>query len=242
MALIFAFSMEQVRRKERAEKCSTDDLHKYFLKDGSENAAPMILKLFPECFESEMVGNVIHIKRRRTKEEAPRRELVAVNYKFGETSCEDVARFGRIAKKNNAKAVYVLSRSADRSAMSFAQTYTDIEFYFIPHKKLYKVLKKRGLLPKIEKPHRKRRSTFKDILRVAIGRTNFKRYLIIGVILSLSSFIVPFRWMSLYYLITAGAALILAFLCLTGLGENIRDGKNGVFDSLENSECPEEES
>ena len=225
IALIFNLCLQSIHAKTNDKKCSSDNLYRYILKNGNEAVCAVMMKLLPATYAPSCDGNMITIQNNGKK------ELIFSNYKFGTTTSEDIARFGRTATKQGAQKVDMLGRSIERNAIAFGQTYGRTEFVFITHKKFYSLLRKKKMLPDIPKTEKRKRSVLKEILALALSRSNFKRYLFSGLMLTICSFLV--FALKIYYLSGACVCFWLALLCLTGIGTKVREGKNGIFDELD---------
>ncbi len=134
------------------------------------------------------------------------------NYKFSPSSLDDISKFYRSAKSNNISEVYVLSKLNDRSTVLFSRS-LDIEFCFVPSRKVYKFLQKKNCLPQsiIKKKTKIKKSDLKDILSNVFVKKRAKYFFMSGVSLGLLSFLTPIK---VYYIIVSAICILLGIGCI----------------------------
>ena len=134
------------------------------------------------------------------------------NYKFSASSMDDISKFYRTAKSNDLNNVYVLSKLNDRNTVLFANS-LDIDFSFVPSRKVYKFLLKRNCLPKsiIKKRAKMKKSDLKEILSNIFIKKRAKYFFISGITLGLLSFVTPIK---AYYIVICVICILLGIGCI----------------------------
>jgi hypothetical protein len=138
-----------------------------------------------------------------------KRMLMMVNFKFGSTSEEDIARAYRKAKSVSADKIIIMSCKNERRVMSFAAS-LDVFFRFYTKHEVRNMLVKYGEMPKtiISNKNKIGIKALINSISDNIFSGNFtKRYFFVGIILFSLSFFTPLK---LYYITIATIALLLA--------------------------------
>lgn len=144
--------------------------------------------------------------------------IVVANFKFSQLGIADIGAACMLARKYDKPQVFLICRGIDRKTYSIAAL-EGVRLTIVRIKTVFKLLKKHDALPDL-KPA-KQKATLKGVVSTIFARRNFKSYAFSGVLLILVSFITPLK---IYYLAMGSAALALAAITLTPLG-------NGAFNS-----------
>lgn len=134
------------------------------------------------------------------------------NYKFSPSTMDDIAKFYRIAKDNNIEEVWVLSKLNARSTILFAKS-LDLNFNFIPIKKVHKYLTSQNYLP-VPLPHKNvklKKADLKEVFSNILIKKRAKYFLFSGITLGLLAFFTPIK---AYYITVSIICLLLGIGCL----------------------------
>ncbi len=142
-----------------------------------------------------------------------RRKMIAVLYRFINLTQEDIASAYREGKKENISEITVLTRYKERKTITLC-AFLDIPFRFPDKYTVHRALKRHNAL--LLKPSKKQKITrtpidWRTLLDTVLEPKKVKFYLIISLILALTSFLTPLKT---YYLITASIPLILGTIGL----------------------------
>lgn len=192
-----------VRRKNK-KTISVSELENVFSLMGSEQV-DFFLSVVPSPFlPVKKDGGIVFTK-------SDEKCFLFPNYKFSPTGLDDVAKFFRIAKKENATVVYVLGRYPNRQVLLLGNSF-DITFKFIPSRKLHKFLLSQNALPEKPRVYRQRkRVRFLPPLNVIFDKKRARYFALCGLSTVALGFVTPFR---LYYFIFGGLSLIFTLICL----------------------------
>ncbi|MFI3228703.1 MAG: hypothetical protein R3Y23_00875 [Bacillota bacterium] len=139
--------------------------------------------------------------------------LVFVNYKFGKTLKDEIARCYRKAKELNATEVILLGNT-DRSVIATSRR-LDIPFRYPSLYDTKRHLVKHNALPQTITPHKSSPSiSINDIPKIIssiLHRSHAKHYIFVGLLLALTSFITPLK---IYYLTTSSILILTGIACL----------------------------
>lgn len=136
--------------------------------------------------------------------------VVAVNFKLGETTADDLLKIKRATENTDGK-ITVLGKFPSRTTLLTAKRFGFSARYPKP-KEIKNWLKKHNAIPappSSETADKKEKTPFNlsDVLHILFSRSKIKYYLFSATVLGVMSFFVP---ASLYYLILSGVSACLA--------------------------------
>lgn len=189
-------------RKKNLSIINAQEMCLAFALMGSEKTAEHLYNTLPEAMRENLDGQTfLYIKDQQ-------KTLVYVNYKFGATNEEDIAKAYRKSMDKKTDEIYILSLRTDRKVMVFAAR-LPVRYRFIDKRVVKKYLASRNALPQMPLSKERKRAPFhiKDALLNALDSRRIKYYVFVGLTLFLTSFFTPLK---LYYLIISSIPLLLA--------------------------------
>ena len=137
--------------------------------------------------------------------------MIVTNFKFSATGADEVARFYRIAKKENVYEIWVLGKSPARNVCVFCAS-LDIKIKFIPSKKLHTyLLKQNALMPKRKIIKNPQKIKLKNIFNGAFTKKRAKYFALSGLWLAIFAF---FGVMRIYYITICCICFALSLICV----------------------------
>ena len=91
-----------------------------------------------------------------------------------------------------------------------------VQIKFIGAEKLYDTLKGLDMLPELS--DKKKKKTFKELIKILLSKANARRFLITAAIILIFSFFVSF---TVWYVVLAAVDIVLAAVCLSNVAERI---------------------
>lgn len=190
-------------RYKRLKKITVAEMLTYFAT--TSVAGEHFAKLLPPDTHEKTEGNFIIYKEKDAK------KLLFTNFKFGDTSCDDVARCYRVARAEGITDVTVMSKGAPRAVLLYAYS-LPLKLTFKGAKEVYKYLAKRGALPvPLVLQKKKVPLSFKNLFGTILSRKRVKYYAFTSVTLLVCALFTPLK---LYYTILASISMSLAGLSL----------------------------
>lgn len=136
--------------------------------------------------------------------------VVAVNFKLGETTADDLLKIKRATETVSGK-VTVLGKFPSRAVLLTAKRFGFSATYPKP-KEIKNWLKKHNAIPEplaVAETSKKEKTPFNlsDVLHILFSRSKIKYYLFAACVLAVMSFFVP---TTVYYLVLSGISAVLA--------------------------------
>lgn len=136
---------------------------------------------------------------------------IHVNSKFSPVSLDALTAVYRGAKADGLTYVGILQIGKDNRALSLSRRLGDVKIEFLSFKKFYKLAACIGRVPAVTPRHINRRKILVSAIPVIFGRANAIRFVVVSLILTLMSYITPFKT---YYLSIAAVAAAAAIVCM----------------------------
>ncbi|NLL56728.1 MAG: hypothetical protein GX242_05905 [Clostridiales bacterium] len=204
--LILTIGLHILNRKKNTSRINAHEMENMLALYGNDYQVSLLNKAIPKYFDPTPIENGVLFTQNLQK------QAVFINYKYSTTTPEDLARFYRLAKKNEASKIYILSRPCPRNVLVLAAS-LDIEFSFVTSRQFHKHLYKQNLLMEKIKPikTKRQRRQFSDVLWEIFQKRRAKYFFMSAITFGLFLLITPFK---LYYLIMLSIVLCLGVICL----------------------------
>lgn len=204
--LILSVGLHLLNRKQNKSKISISEMENLLSLYGNEYQVNLLKKATPEYFSPEIIEFGITFNQNLQKYAS------FINYKYSATSPEDIAKFYRIAKKNEVTKVYVLSRPSPRNVLVLAAS-LDLMFTFVTSRQFHKHLYRQNLLMEKPKPIKSKRPRrkFSEVFAEIFQKRRAKYFFFCALTFALFLIVSPYK---VYYLVMLSIVLSLGIACL----------------------------